>query len=414
MKINLTKLKREFPYEIYILFINTVMIVDLLRMIVPSAGVLGIVRNGLYLLSLIYMFYHAIHHRHSTIIVMLGTYYVFLAALSCLQNVGLFRVILSESLIFLSRCVVGFYFAYYIPVNDIFLKKIKKYFVILIIYCVLYMSTHTLGLYATDGSYMTFSYNILIMVMLWILLTVYNPTILRVIGTIAFVCIIVVYGARGPLLCIAVSFGLFLLYKFADSSVWKKILQIILCVVGSFSIVSAKNIILDFLLTLNPESRTLYLLKNSNLDALSGRDIYYEVLKNKINQNWILPHGIYSDRLALASGSSTSSNLDLSAFYAHNLPMEIMYQFGAVFGCILLLLLLFKVVSSYHLLFKLKDYKYAIVYCAFFTGITTLFFSSSYLINERFWLALGLIFGIRQRVLFKENTDRLDVKKTDS
>ena len=276
------------------------------------------------------------------------------------------------------------------------------------------MSTHTLGLYATDGSYMTFSYNILIMVMLWILLTVYNPTILRVIGTIAFVCIIVVYGARGPLLCIAVSFGLFLLYKFADSSVWKKILQIILCVVGSFSIVSAKNIILDFLLTLNPESRTLYLLKNSNLDALSGRDIYYEVLKNKINQNWILPHGIYSDRLALASGSSTSSNLDLSAFYAHNLPMEIMYQFGAVFGCILLLLLLFKVVSSYHLLFKLKDYKYAIVYCAFFTGITTLFFSSSYLINERFWLALGLIFGIRQRVLFKENTDRLDVKKTDS
>lgn len=90
-----------------------------------------------------------------------------------------------------------------------------------------------------------------------------------------------------------------------------------------------------------------------------------------------------------------------------------MYQFGAVFGCILLFILFFKVVKSYNLLFKLKDYKYAVVYCAFFTGLTTLFFSSSYLINERSWLALGLIFGIRKRALYKENTGRLDVKRGD-
>lgn len=302
IKINITKIKREFPYEMYVLFINTVMIVDLLRMILPSMSILGIIRNGLYVLSLVYMFYHAICKKNLAIIVMLGTCYVFLATLSCLQNDDLFRVVLSESMIFLSRCVVGFYFAFYIPVNEIFFRKIKKYFMIQIIYCAVYMSTHTLGLYATDGSYMTFSYNILIMAMIWILLTVYNPTIFRIIGTIAFVGIIVVYGARGPLLCIAVSVVLFLLYKFADSSAWKKMLQIMLYLVGGFGIISAKNIILDFLLKMNPASRTLYLLKNFNIDNLSGRDIYYELLKNEISKNWILPHGIFSDRLILASG----------------------------------------------------------------------------------------------------------------
>ena len=52
---------------------------------------------------------------------------------------------------------------------NVFFKKMKKYYVILFLYCFVYITTHTSGIYATDGSYMTFSYNILIMTLVCLL-----------------------------------------------------------------------------------------------------------------------------------------------------------------------------------------------------------------------------------------------------
>ena len=103
-----------------------------------------------------------------------------------------------------------------------------------------------------------------------------------------------------------------------------------------------RNTIIDILLRFNPSSRTLYLLKNFKIDNLSGRNTYYDLLRTEINKNWFLPHGIYSDRLICRWGMS--SNVDLSQYYAHNLPIEVMYQFGGFIGVLVLIFLIVKII----------------------------------------------------------------------
>lgn len=386
------RLKEEIPYELFALFINTVMIIDLLRIIVGNVNALEIVRNGIYVFTAMYVIYHAIGHKHLSVLMAFGMGYAFLAAFSLLRNDGITEVVLSGSMIFLTRCLAAFYLAYYLPINECFFKKMKKYYVILFLYCFVYITTHTSGIYATDGSYMTFSYNILIMTLVCLLNCVEKPTPLRTLGVVVLLGIIVAYGARGPLICIVISLLLFLWYKFASFSVWKKIILFCFCIGGGSGLFMVRNTIIDILLRFNPPSRTLYLLKNFKIDNLSGRNTYYDLLRTEINKNWFLPHGIYSDRLIL-SGGGMSSNVDLSQYYAHNLPIEVMYQFGGFIGVLVLIFLIVKIIKSYIIVIKQNNHKLAIVYCAFFSGITTLFFSSSYLINERAWLVFGIVFS---------------------
>ncbi len=70
-----------------------------------------------------------------------------------------------------------------------------------------YITTHTSGIYATDGSYTTFDSNILITTLVCLLNCV-NMMPLRTLGVVVLLGIIVAYGARGPLICIVISLGL--------------------------------------------------------------------------------------------------------------------------------------------------------------------------------------------------------------
>ncbi|HII4397415.1 TPA: hypothetical protein ACY4Q9_002025 [Clostridium perfringens] len=393
--INTKKVKVEIPYEVFAFFINTVMIIDFLRIAIGNTYVVDIIKNIVYIVTVIYILYHAFIHRHLFTLISIGTGYFILVLISLLLNNEIYGVILSGSMLFFTRCIEAFYLSYYIPINDIFFNKIKKYYIVVFFYCLLYITKNNSGIYSTDGSYMTFSYNILIMTTILIISCINKPTILKVVGTTSLIGIIITYGARGPILCIIISVMLFLGYKFISLPILKKLTY------GSFFILiglffwGIRIKVIDFLLTINPSSRTLYLLKNFRLDSLSGRDTYYNLLSGEINKNWLNFHGIYSDRLIL-SANSMQSNIDMSQYYAHNLPIEIMYQFGAIMGGVILVYLFINIVNSYKTIINKNNIKLIIIYCSFFTGITTLFFSSSYLINERTWLAIGVIFSINK------------------
>lgn len=114
------RLKEEIPYELFALFINTVMIIDLLRIIVGNVNALEIVRNGIYVFTAMYVIYHAIGHKHLSVLMAFGMGYAFLAAFSLLRNDGITEVVLSGSMIFLTRCLAAFYLAYYLPINECF------------------------------------------------------------------------------------------------------------------------------------------------------------------------------------------------------------------------------------------------------------------------------------------------------
>ena len=54
------RLKEVIPYELFALFINTVMIIDLLRIIVGNVNALEIVRNGIYVFTAMYVLYQTV------------------------------------------------------------------------------------------------------------------------------------------------------------------------------------------------------------------------------------------------------------------------------------------------------------------------------------------------------------------
>ncbi len=145
------------------------------------------------------------------------------------------------------------------------------------------------------------------------------------------------------------------------------------------------------MLSINSTSRTLILLKNGNLFDLSNRNSYYEILIEEIKRNIILPHGLYADRVILNQNFSGSSAI--SGQYAHNLFFEILYQFGGVFGGAILFAFFIKVYKSIKHLELINNQIITAFYCAFATGLISLLFSSSYLINERAWLFIGIVFA---------------------
>lgn len=388
----------------FCLFLNTVMITDLIRTVFGNQSVSNTFRNAIYIFTILYVIFHAYKHGHLISLIILSSIYLLLCLVNLFgnSNEDLIFLTISGSAIFLSRCVAGYYFASYIPINEVFFNKLKKYYILIFIYSFLYLFFNSAGLHTAKGSYMTFSYNILIPTTILLLRTINKPTIFKIVSSIYFTGVIVVLGARGPLMCIAITVLVYMLVRLSQISTFKRVLYCFLFSIFSIMIIAVRENILNLLMRIYPQSRTLTLMKTGEFFALSDRDLLYETIFETLRKNPLIPHGIYSDRIILSKLLGTEGN----GAYAHNVIFEVLYQFGIVFGGILLVYLGWLIVRG---LIKLKFYNeqdVVIFTCASITGIISLFFSGSYLINERTWLSIGILWAIvyRKSALKKDST----------
>lgn len=380
--------KDKISYELFALFINTVMLVDIVRLMIGNSLVVTAFRNILYIVCFAYMLYHAFTRKHVTLPALVFVVYLFLILLSLLAYAELNDVILNSSRIFISRCLPGLYFAYYLRDYDQLYESIKKYYIPLLLYCYLF-ATHSVN-EVIFGTYMTFSYNVLILTMLAIINCFEKFSIVSLIIAITALVSIIAFGARGPLLCILISSLIYGKYKMSNISIKKQFAALSGIVMIGIVVINAKDRILEYLISINPSSRTLRLLNNAELFDTSGRDTIYDYIVGKINENFIIPHGLYADRKILADQFGT---VDYSN-YPHQFVLEIIYQFGGIIGIIILVALFVKVLQSIRCLSVIKNNMLAAWYCAFLTGFTCLFVSSSYLVNERAWLYFGIVFSV--------------------
>ena len=380
--------KKRRQYEALALFINSIMMVDLFRLVVPNVGVVSVLRDSLYVFGFLYMLYHSVNNHKVSIPVSIIVVYSMLAILTVIAYPGIGSVVGSGSLIFITRCVPAFYFVRYLNDYILLRKVLKKYYMIQFVYCIIYIINHQ-G-YITDGSYMTFSYNILLLTVLLLLSVFEKPSLLRILGSVFFVSIILIYGARGPIACIGISLVLFVLYKNRNISLAKRIVLLLVISLVVVVIITSFDNIISILRRINPSSRTLYMIEQLNLFDSSGRSSIHEAILSEVNKNWLLPHGIYSDRVFLA----TLYGGDYADYYSHNIGIELLYQFGGVLGVLAITWLVSYCIRADILLNEIEDESTAIMFFGFLTGISTLLFSSSYLINERGWLFMGFVFAI--------------------
>ncbi|GAG27707.1 unnamed protein product, partial [marine sediment metagenome] len=87
-------------------------------------------------------------------------------------------------------------------------------------------------------------------------------------------------------------------------------------------------------------------------------------------------------------GIGIEGDVRLAGGYAHNLFLELLADFGIIFGTIIIIILLFLIIKS--LLTKNKE-KYRMIIIWLSLGFVSLMFSGTYMDTIGFWIFLGLL-----------------------
>lgn len=194
---------------------------------------------------------------------------------------------------------------------------------------------------------------------------------------------ILVLGSRGSILCIIIFLIIRTLFAKSNNKYTNylvRLLTILSIIIFAFTYKDILNKLYIFLLKNGIESRTLHLFLSDEL-YLSGRDNIYSVLIKYIFEHPIMGFGIGGDRRILSG----------EAVYAHNIIIELIGNFGLLLGLFLLFLLFITI--SYALL-KFKNINKNIIIIWISLGFVHLFISSSYLIEMKFWIFIGLLINI--------------------
>ena len=223
-----------------------------------------------------------------------------------------------------------------------------------------------------SSSYMVISYDSL----LFIVIAIFSSLQLgdRKLGVLGIVGILFILflGARGPI--VSLSFALLIFLVFGRFSKTKKIIIGLLFVFTVIAMYSNFNkTITDLDNSLNKagiQSRNLNLYLEGRLSYDSGRSDIQKVL---INNTTILGHGIFGDRATLV--------------YAHNLFIEIFYQWGFIIGFILSVWIVLLIYNG----LKTKNNNLKFLIIAFLSaGFFKLQFSGSYLTEINFYILIAL------------------------
>lgn len=189
---------------------------------------------------------------------------------------------------------------------------------------------------------------------------------------------ILLIGSRGAVL-IALFYFLYLLIFNQEKSFLSKLLLSILII--SLGFLNYKGIILFIEKYFGFTSRTLNLLVEGKLTEDSGRNQIYEIIITEINEQKLFGHGLFADRRILENIYEGN--------YTHNIFLEILLNFGIIFGFIIIVVLVYKTLRVY-LMQNLENKIFFVLFI--FAGLVPLFFSGSYLTNNWSGLFLGSLF----------------------
>lgn len=228
----------------------------------------------------------------------------------------------------------------------------------------------------SQPQYMVFSYNMLAQTCFMLFLYLKERKAIFLFTGIMGTLLIFFAGARGPIVILILSSLLY--YFFRRSNVFNKLLFLVSIVfLLAFGYIFKETLlkILNVIsVNLYFDSRTIKLLLSGEFLDLSGRDILLDNIYKNLN---IFGHGLYGDRV-------------INGVYSHNLLVEILFEYGLLFG-ILLFIVILSIVSK-ALLSKNDDIQ-LLAFVFLTTGFFKLFLSGSYLNQEPSFFIL-LAFGI--------------------
>ncbi len=191
-------------------------------------------------------------------------------------------------------------------------------------------------------------------------------------------------GTRGPLVCIFAVFIIYFLFSKTDlktKSIFILIIVLLLVFLSSGLFGYLVESVNTGIQHVGVSSRILDMVISGDIVDSSGRDIIGENIWNAIIKKPFTGYGLAGDR--------GLTQLE----YSHNLFLEIWCHFGLIFGTILLIILTIMITRGIRS--KNEDLK-ALVIIMFSFAIVKLFFSSSYMNSQEFFILIGLCINIKR------------------
>lgn len=219
--------------------------------------------------------------------------------------------------------------------------------------------------------------------------------------------LIAVAGSRGALLWLIV---FYLMYNIclARGITKKGVIVVVVLLLGLFFSVAFQTEIISILIRLFPNSRTIEMLALSNIADDSSRSNIWSFFINEISQNPFKIHGLFADRAAINQTFMNTNKLGYwitetrSYSYAHDLFLEILYDFGVVIGGFISVKIVSLVVRIIRFAKETDDINEAGFYIVIVVyGFLMLLISDSFLLNVYFWFFLGLINKVPKRKRFR-------------
>lgn len=127
------------------------------------------------------------------------------------------------------------------------------------------------------------------------------------------------------------------------------------------------------------ESRTIESITDGSFFTDVGRSDIWSISLRSFLEKPVLGHGFYGDRLSVG--------YEYNWGYSHNIVLELANQFG-LFGLAFLVFLLYLI---FRFLTRQSGSKISFLIILFGTMCLKLLISDSYLINQHFWMLLGLL-----------------------
>lgn len=265
----------------------------------------------------------------------------------------------------------GYVFMRYINDYDT-LFETGRYFSLTVVFCSL-GSFVLMSLRNTQPEYMSFSYNLLFGTIFSSIYFFEKKKVLSLIAAIIGVVMIFVFGARGPMVCYLFSLSVYFLMSKVSTA--KKILLI-------FLIFSAGTVVLmlwqemlvalrDSVESLGISSRTVEILLEGDVFSDSGRG----EIQRKVAEGFTLfGRGLFGDRVL---GGNR---------YSHNLIIELIAQWGYIFGILIIITLTVLFVKG----FRTRDTNLQLLILALFSAsVVKLMLSETYLRNAMFFVLIA-------------------------
>lgn len=189
-------------------------------------------------------------------------------------------------------------------------------------------------------------------------------------------------GTRGVILCL----GIYIVLTMLFVRNFKHPFLFFFCAIG-FILLLVYGGIFDILYSFAEKNglslRIFDKMKNGEITSGSGRDLIAERVWQFI---WVFPiggAGLFADRVATGG------------FYAHNLVLEILIEFGVFLGSLLLVIIVIILLRAFAAMRKMRDPAgFSLLLALFCSHFVKLFLSGSYLTEGGFFLLMGFSLSV--------------------